>query len=134
MPKVTILAIILAAVMIHPASADEPSVADILSKPHDCVIEPFVTTELGSSATGILEELLVDRGDRVTKGMVVARLRSDLEQATLDLAKTRAESTVVIELGRERANLLKKDAGRVSELYGKQVASTAQYDKTLSEQ
>jgi RND family efflux transporter MFP subunit len=134
MPKVTVLAIILAAVMIHPASADEPSVADILSKPHDCVIEPFVTTELGSSATGILEELLVDRGDRVTKGMVVARLRSDLEQATLDLAKTRAESTVVIELGRERANLLKKDAGRVSELYGKQVASTAQYDKTLSEQ
>lgn len=133
MPKVTIPAIILAVVMIHPASAAEPSVADILSKPHDCVIEPFVSTELGSSATGILEELLVDRGDRVTKGMVVARLRSDLEQATLDLAKTRAESTVVIELGRERVSLLKKDSGRVSELYGKQVASTAQFDKSLSE-
>ena len=88
MPKVTIPAIILAAVMIHPASAAEPSVADILGKPHDCVIQPFVATELGSSATGILEELLVDRGDRVTKGMVVARLRSDLEQASLNLAKT----------------------------------------------
>ena len=133
MPKVTIPATILAAVMIFPASAAEPSVADILGKPHDCVIQPFVATELGSSATGILEELLVDRGDRVTKGMVVARLRSDLEQASLDLAKTRAESTVVIELGRERASLLKKDADRVSELHGKQVASTAQFDKTLSE-
>ena len=95
MPKVTIPAIILAAVMIAPASAAESSVADILGKPHDCVIQPFVATELGSSATGILEELLVDRGDRVTKGMVVARLRSDLEQASLNLAKTRAESTVV---------------------------------------
>ena len=65
--------------------------------------------------------------------MVVARLRSDLEQASLDLAKARAESTVVIELGRERASLLKKEADRVSELHGKQVASTAQFDKTLSE-
>jgi RND family efflux transporter MFP subunit len=119
--------------MIPPASAAEPSVADILSKPYDCVIQPFVATELGSSATGILEEFLVDRGDRVTKGMVVARLRSDLEQASLDLAEARAESTAVIELGRERVSLLKKDADRVSELHGKQVASTAQFDKTLSE-
>jgi len=133
MPKVAIAAIILAAVMIPPASAAEPSVADILSKPYDCVIQPFVATELGSSATGILEEFLVDRGDRVTKGMVVARLRSDLEQASLDLAEARAESTAVIELGRERVSLLKKDADRVSELHGKQVASTAQFDKTLSE-
>ena len=109
MPKVTIPAILLVAAMILPASAAEPSVADILSKPHDCVIQPFVATELGSPATGILEELLVDRGDRVTKGMVVARLRSDLEQASLDLATARAESTVIIELGRERVSLLKKE-------------------------
>src|SRR4029078_6923147 len=133
MPKVTISAIILAAVAIPPASAAEPSVADILSKPHDCVIQPFVATELGSSATGILEEFLVDRGDRVTKGMVVARLRSDLEQASLDLAKARAESTAVIDLGRERVNRLQKDADRVSELHGEQVASTPQFDKPLSE-
>jgi len=86
MPRVTIRAIMLAAVMILPASAAEVSVADILGKPHDCIIQPFIATELGSPATGILEELLVDRGDRVTKGMVVARLRSDLEQASLDLA------------------------------------------------
>jgi multidrug efflux pump subunit AcrA (membrane-fusion protein) len=77
--------------------------------------------------------LLVDRGQRVTKGMVVARLRSDLEQANLDLTKARAESTAVIELSRERATLLKKEAARVSELHGKQVAATSQLDKSLSE-
>ena len=77
--------------------------------------------------------MLVDRGSRVTKGMVVARLRSDLEQATLNLAKARAESTVIIDLGRERASLLKKEAARISELHGKQISSTAQFDKTLSE-
>ena len=133
MPKVTIAATLLAAVLILPASAAESNVAAILGKPHDCIIQPFIATELGSPATGILEELLVDRGDRVTKGMVVARLRSDLEQASLDLAKARAESTVIIELGRERVSLLKKEVARVSELHGKQISSTAQFDKSLSE-
>ena len=133
MPKVTIRAIMLAAVTILPASAAEFNVADILGKPHDCIIQPFIATELGSPATGILEELLVDRGDRVTKGMVVARLRSDLEQASLDLATARAESTVIIELGRERVSLLKKEVARVSELHVKQISSTVQYDKSLSE-
>jgi RND family efflux transporter MFP subunit len=131
MPKVAIAAPILAALLIATASAADPSA--VLDKPHDCIIEPLIATELGSPATGILEELLVDRGDRVTKGMVVARLRSDLEQASLNLTKARAESTVIIELGRERVSLLKKEAARVSELHSKQIAATAQFDKTLSE-
>jgi RND family efflux transporter MFP subunit len=123
---------ILVAVLVVPASAADPS--SVLDRPHDCIIEPFIATELGSPVTGILEELLVDQGSRVTKGMVVARLRSDLEQASLDLAKARAESTVIIDLGRERANLLKKEASRVTELHGKQISSTAQLEKALSEQ
>lgn len=128
-----IAATIVAASFIVPASAADSGVSAILGKPHDCVIEPFIASELGSPATGILEELLVDRGSRVTKGMVVARLRSDLEQASLNLAKARAESTAVIDLGRERANLLKKEAARTTELYGKQISSTSQLDKSLSE-
>jgi RND family efflux transporter MFP subunit len=132
MLKATIAAMILVAVLVVPASAADPS--SVLVRPHDCIIEPFIATELGSPVTGILEELLVDQGSRVTKGMVVARLRSDLEQASLDLAKARAESTVIIDLGRERANLLKKEASRVTELHGKQISSTAQLEKALSEQ
>ena len=132
MPKVAIVIIILAAVLVVPAHAADPS--SILGKPHDCIVEPFIATELGSPVNGILEELLVDQGSRVTKGMVVARLRSDLEQASLNLAKARAESTTIIDLGRERADLLKKEASRVTELHNKQVAATAQLEKALSEQ
>jgi RND family efflux transporter MFP subunit len=133
MPKLAIAATVFAAALMLPAAAAESNVAAVLGKPHDCVIGPIIATELGSPATGILAELLVDHGDRVTKGMVVARLRSDLEQASLDLAKARAESTVIIELGQERVSLLKKEAARISELHGKQIAATAQFDKTLSE-
>ena len=133
MSKVMIAATLVAATLVVPASAADSGVSAILDKPHDCIIEPFVATELGSPATGILEEFLVDRGSRVTKGMVVARLRSDLEQASFNLAKARAESTAIIELGRERANLLKKEADRVTELHGRQISSTSQLDKALSE-
>jgi hypothetical protein len=122
MAKLTISALLLAAALILPVHAEESSALAVLGKPYDCVIEPFVETELGSPATGILEQLVVDRGDRVTKGMVVARLRSDLEQASLDLAKARAESVVLIELARERVSLLKKEVARVTELHGKQIA------------
>ena len=115
------------------ALAAEPTGEALLSQAHDCVIQPFIVAELGSSANGLLEEIMVDRGDRVTKGMVVARLRSDLEQASLDLAKGRAESTAMIKLARERVSLLKKEVSRNSELHSRQFAATAQLDKSMSE-
>jgi len=115
------------------ALAAEPTGEALLLQAHDCVIQPFIVSDLGSSANGLLEELVVDRGDRVTKGMVVARLRSDLEQASLDLAKARAESTAMIKVARERVSLLKKEVSRNSELHTRQFAATAQLDKSMSE-
>jgi membrane fusion protein (multidrug efflux system) len=115
------------------ALAAEPTGELLLSQAHDCVIQPFVVADLGSPANGLLENVLVDRGGRVTKGMVVAKLRSDLERATLDLAKARAESTALITLARERVALLRKEVSRASELHTRQFAATAQLDKTMSE-
>ena len=125
-------AALVAAAFTNPVGA-QPTGAAELSQAQDCIIEPFIVTELGSPANGLLEEILADRGQRVTKGMVVARLRSDLEQASLDLAKARAEATALIELARERVALLKKEVGRNTELHNRQFAATAQLDKSMSE-
>jgi membrane fusion protein (multidrug efflux system) len=113
--------------------AAEPSGEALLSQAHDCLVQPFIVSELGSPANGLLEEMLVDRGERVTKGMVVAKLRSDLEQASFNLAKARAESTALIQLARERVSLLKKETSRNTELHNKQFTATAQLDKSMSE-
>lgn len=114
----------------HVVAADPPRA---LSQAYDCIVEPFISAELGSPANGILEQIVADRGQRVSKGMVVARLRSDLEQASFDLAKARAEATVLIELGRERVALARKEVRRVTELHSKQIAPTSQLDKSTSE-
>jgi len=39
--------------------------------------------EIGSQVIGVVESLLVERGDRVTKGQVIAVLRADVERAAV---------------------------------------------------
>jgi RND family efflux transporter MFP subunit len=46
---------------------------------------------VGSPVAGVLETVDVERGDRVRAGQVIARLRSGVERAAVDLAKARTE-------------------------------------------
>lgn len=58
---------------------------------HECLITPSLVVAVGSPASGVLETVEVERGDRVRTGQVIARLRSGVERAAVDLAKARAE-------------------------------------------
>ena len=42
--------------------------ADSLGHPMACLIEPFQVSELGSPSAGVLNKVLVQRGDEVRKG------------------------------------------------------------------
>ena len=68
----------------------------------DCVIEPSEVVNLGSSADGVLVAVNVKRGDRVTEGQVVALIESRVEEATVALAKARAESNAGLDASRTR--------------------------------
>jgi RND family efflux transporter MFP subunit len=74
----------------------------------DCLIEPNMTIELSSPVSGVLETILVDRSDAVTKGQVVATLKSDIEQVKVEASKetlnlSRVEQRRAIELYRDNA-------------------------------
>ena len=45
----------------------------------DCIIDPSATVLVGSPVPGLLEQVLVDRGDFVEQGQIVARLESHLD-------------------------------------------------------
>ena len=122
------LAACLAFGLVGPASA-----AAEKAGPYDCVIEPVLVTELGSPADGIIAEIMVDRGDTVSAGAVIARLRSEVEEATLQVAKVRAQSTLAVEIARSRADLLKKEADRATELHKRSITATATLDKAVTE-
>jgi RND family efflux transporter MFP subunit len=54
---------------------------------YDCLIEPMQMVNLSSPITGLLDKVMVKRGDRITKGQVLASLESDAEKAAADLAR-----------------------------------------------
>ncbi|MCF8721414.1 efflux RND transporter periplasmic adaptor subunit [Nitrospina gracilis] len=99
----------------------------------DCVIEPFMTVELSTSIRGTLEEVSVKRGDLVKKGQVVARLRSGVEEAGVQLAKAQAESKTQIEINKERFALSLRKLKRVNELYEKNMVPKNEQDEAATE-
>ncbi len=59
----------------------------------ECLLEPFMTVNIGSPVPGALSAVMVDRGDSVKKNESVARVDSRVQLAAVDLAKARAEYT-----------------------------------------
>ena len=59
--------------------------------PFEGLIEPREVVDFGSPVPGILEKVMVERGDRVRVGQVLARLRSGVEAAALRTAEAKVD-------------------------------------------
>lgn len=57
--------------------------------PFEGLIEPREVVNFGSQVPGILEKVLVERGDRVEVGQILARLKSGVEAAALKTAEAK---------------------------------------------
>jgi RND family efflux transporter MFP subunit len=55
------------------------------------MIEPHITVEFRSQSPGILDEVLVDRGDHIKKGQIIARLKYGVEEAVVQQTRTLLE-------------------------------------------
>jgi RND family efflux transporter MFP subunit len=55
------------------------------------VIEPHLIVKVGSPVAGILKSVKVDRGDMVKEGQIIAALQSEVERASMELARARAD-------------------------------------------
>lgn len=104
----------LAGILAHGASA-QPADGAL-----ECLVEPSLVANVGSPVDGVLEQVLVDRGDRVRKGDVVARLQSGVEAAAVKLSEAR------VEFGRRRAE-------RNEALFQKQLISAQERDELVTE-
>lgn len=93
---------------------------DSLSYDLDGIINPSDIVEVGSQVPGILDGIPVDRGDRVEKGQVVARLKSGVEKAAVDTTQAQVEFSK------------RKDA-RNEELYLKDLISIHEKDELETE-
>lgn len=80
-----------------------------------------------------MEQITVDRGDRVRAGQVVARLKSDTERASLQSARTRADAEAAIGAARAAAELANSKLERARDLYRQQFISSLALDQAKAE-
>jgi len=86
----------------------------------ECLLEPSVVASVGSPVDGILEQVLVERGDQVRKGQVVARLQSGVEAAQVKVSEARVE-------------FARRKVERNEALFAKQLVSAQERDEMVTE-
>jgi hypothetical protein len=109
--------------------AAAPARAQSDSAAGTCIIKPHVTVQFGSAVNGLLSALLVDRGDTVTQGQVVAQLESSVEQATLALDQMRASNDSAVKAEQADMELSEREAERKKFLVEQKIANLNSLDE-----
>jgi RND family efflux transporter MFP subunit len=98
----------------------------------DCLIEPWSRITLSAAIEGVVEEVMVDRGDFVEKGQVVARLESSVERASVEVARLRARAQGEILSGEARLEYAMISLDRQKSLEERDVVSKSTMDEASS--
>lgn len=104
-----------------------------MSQEFDCVIEARQAVDVRASAEGVIESVLVRRGDTVKKGQPLARLASGPELAALNLARSRATMEGEMKAAEARVEITKKKWERADELHKKSFVSANAKDEAEAE-
>jgi len=102
--------------------------AQAQSQEFDGLIEPRVVVKVGSSVYGIIDTVTVDRGDIVKAGQVVATLQSNVERATMELARARAEKEATIKGKKEELDFAIRKLNRLKDLYDRKAIPFHEWD------
>jgi RND family efflux transporter MFP subunit len=103
------------------------------AQPLGCLIEPHRVIEVGSPVIGVMESVKVERGDRVTKGDVIATLRADVERAAVNVAATRARVAAEVQAAQANYELARQKFARAVELRRQNFISEQALDQARAE-
>lgn len=98
----------------------------------DGLIEPRMVVKVGSAVRGVLVKVVVDRGDMVKKGQVLATLQSDVERATMELARVRSENKAAIKGKQEELQFAKRNQERRKDLYDQRALPYNEWDEVVT--
>ena len=103
------------------------------AQPIGCIIEPERVADVGSPVIGVIQAVLVERGDRVRKGQTVALLRNDVERAAVNLAQSRARMDADEKAARANHNFARQRLARAEDLFRKEFISKQALDQAIAE-
>jgi RND family efflux transporter MFP subunit len=103
------------------------------AQPLGCLIEPENVADLGSPVIGIVDQLRADRGDLVKKGQIVAILRSDVERATTEVARSRAQANAELQAAQSNRQFAAQKYQRTKDLVARNFLSAHAMDEASNE-
>lgn len=122
------LAVPLLAASMSALAATPPSAA-----PLGCLIEPHRSADVGSPVVGVIETVLVERGDRVAKGQPLATLRADVEKMSVAVAQSRADAVGEVQAAEANAVLAGQKLARAQDLAQKEFISSQALEQAKAE-
>ena len=102
-------------------------------KEYDCLIEARQSLDIRPAVEGVIESVLVGRGDAVSKGAVIATLLAGPERAGLDVARSRASMEGELKSAAARVDLTQKKFNRAAELHKQNFLSVNARDEAEAE-
>lgn len=103
------------------------------AQPLTCLMSPNAVAEVGTQVTGVLESLAVERGAVVSRGQQLARLKSDVESASVRVASARAEAQAELKAAEANLLLAHSKLERNEDLYRRNFVSVVARDEASTE-
>ncbi|OGB06144.1 MAG: hypothetical protein A3E25_16250 [Burkholderiales bacterium RIFCSPHIGHO2_12_FULL_69_20] len=112
-----------------------PMLAPVLASAgeFDCVLEPRQTVDVRAAVEGLVEQVMVDRGDRVRAGQVLLVLDSGVEKSNLELARYRATMAGGVKSAESRVDFAQSKLLRREKLADGQFISLQDRDEAAAE-
>ena len=104
----------------------------------DAIVRPSRIVRVGSAADGLLDTVLVDRGDFVQAGQLIAELDQTVERASAELAKARSKQIATLRAAEIKLGHLEERASNHQALFEDGILSSenlgqSQLERQLAE-
>ncbi len=124
------LTVVVAADTLAESSTANPGVT---RQPLGCLIQPERVAEVGSPVVGVIESMLVERGDTVRKGQAIAILQNGVDRASLTVANRRAKAEADVKAARANLMFARQSLDRAQLLHARNFISSQALDQGKAE-
>ena len=100
---------------------------------YDCMMEPHRVIELKSSVNGRIESINVERSDQVKKGQPLVIFESDIEKASVELARAKVDMQAELQSSKVSHKFARRKLGRFDGLSEEGVVAEQTKDEVETE-
>lgn len=129
MKTTTISAVTLSSAIFLSTALTPAFTQDMKKVEYDCIVEPSKVLKLGSPVVGVLENVMVSRGDKVHRGQDIAQLESSVEKATLEIAISRSTNVAALQANQTKMDYARQQFKRAEALKSRKVITVQRYDQ-----